>query len=186
MRRTQCGAILLLLLLWSAIAAALLALTTEVYSESVLRERRQELLRVGDEYRRGIASYFFGSPGTVMHLPARLDDLVSDSRMLVITRHVRKIYRDPMAPDTTSWGLVRLRDVPGWSPPQGDPRSATRTYAVEPDAIVGVFSRAWPPNPGELFSTGDRKSPPARGGGPLFLFGVSAGLNAQRTALPQR
>ncbi|MCO5120014.1 MAG: hypothetical protein M9951_10330 [Burkholderiaceae bacterium] len=164
---------LLLMLFWAAIGMTMLTLTVEVYSESVVRDRKTELLRIGEEFRRGIGSYFFGSPGTVMNLPVRLEDLESDPRMLVITRHVRRIYRDPMTGES-KWGVIRLRDVAGWSPPAVLPGMESRTYAADPEGIVGIYSLGWPPD-GSTNANADQRI--GRGldeGGPVFAFGIGA------------
>ena len=72
------------------------------------RQRRleSELLFVGEQYRKAILSYYVNSPVGQKRWPLRLQDLVEDKRFPLPKRHLRQLYRDPLAPDT-DWALVR-------------------------------------------------------------------------------
>jgi type II secretory pathway pseudopilin PulG len=71
------------------------------------RDKEAELLFVGDQYRRAIASYYNTlPPGGVRTLPQSLDALLVDQRFPQPIHHLRRLYPDPMTgkPD---WQLVR-------------------------------------------------------------------------------
>lgn len=108
----------LVLLLWLAIAGALLAALGTHWSFESRREREQELVFRGEQYRRAIES--FAAPinlngcSNLQQLPASLDELLEDRRCGLVRHHLRKAYADPVmrSPD---WGLVlefeRIRGV---------------------------------------------------------------------------
>ena len=73
------------------------------------REREQELLFIGAEFRWAIATYYEQSPGAVKRYPGTLRDLLFDSRFLTMKRHLRRIYVDPMT-GSTKWGMVAAPD----------------------------------------------------------------------------
>ena len=100
------------------IMGAGLAAIGTVWHQAARREKERELLFVGGEFRRAIGRYFEGSPGGPQ-FPKSLDDLLLDKRLPVVSRHLRKVYVDPMT-GTRDWGLVK------------DPAGA----------IVGVYSKA--------------------------------------------
>lgn len=91
-----------------ALAGLALAGAGAVWSTLAQREREAELLFVGDQYRRAIASYFDTSPGPKEY-PRSLADLLEDRRSPAARRHLRKPFADPMAPQA-EWGLVRIGD----------------------------------------------------------------------------
>ena len=80
-----------------------------VWSQQAQREREQELLFIGNEFRRAIANYYEQSPGTAKRYPEKLDFLLFDARYLTIKRHLRRIYIDPMT-SKASWGTVPAPD----------------------------------------------------------------------------
>ena len=67
------------------------------------RDKEAELLFVGDEMRRAIASYYHRGP--VRQYPATLEDLLKDPRFPQPVRHLRQRYRDPVT-NSAEWGLV--------------------------------------------------------------------------------
>lgn len=73
------------------------------------REKEEELLRIGHEFREAIRSYYESTPGTVKRYPGRLEDLLLDRRFVGIKRHLRRIYVDPLT-RKPEWGLVRNAD----------------------------------------------------------------------------
>src|SRR5258706_11200116 len=88
-----------------AIAGLLLAVTSEVSSQSRQREKEKELLYVGGQFREAIALYYQRTPGTVKRYPEKLEDLLEDKRYLSRQRYLRRIYRDPMT-GSYDWGVV--------------------------------------------------------------------------------
>lgn len=94
------------LLLAIALASALLGLAGSLWSTEAKREREQELLFVGDQFRQAIGAYYDQAPAGQPHrFPAALEDLLQDKRWPTTRRHLRKIFVDPMT-RSRDWGLV--------------------------------------------------------------------------------
>ena len=86
-----------------------LATAGELWRTAAKREREQELLFAGREFRNAIAGYY-GAPGVGQpRYPRRLEDLLEDRRGAATLRHLRRIYADPMT-RKADWGIV---DAPG-------------------------------------------------------------------------
>ena len=64
----------------------------ELASHAAQREKERELLFVGDQYRRAIASYYRKE----QRYPASIAELLQDRRYPMPVRHLRKAYRDPV------------------------------------------------------------------------------------------
>jgi len=88
-----------------AIAGLLLAVTSEVWSQSRQREREKELLFVGAQFREAIGLYYQRTPGAVKRYPEKLEDLLEDKRYLSLQRYLRKLYPDPIT-GKPQWGIV--------------------------------------------------------------------------------
>ncbi len=88
-----------------AVMGAALASTATVWRTVSQREKEQELLFIGHEFRRALLQYHERSPGGAKQYPKRLEDLLEDRRFPTLTRHLRRIYRDPMT-GSQEWGLV--------------------------------------------------------------------------------
>jgi type II secretory pathway pseudopilin PulG len=101
-----------------ALTALAAVQTGQRLADARQRENEDELLFVGEQYRQAIQSYWRQSPGAVRTWPARLEDLLEDTRFQEKRRHLRRLYTDPMSPET-AWGLVN----------QGN-------------AVIGVYSQA--------------------------------------------
>ena len=104
------GVVMLALLLGMALGAIGLMAAMDVWSITRQREREQELLFVGDQYRMAIRRYYFGAPpGQPRTLPTSLSALLDDDRYTVPVHHIRRLYPDPLTgkPD---WGLVQVGD----------------------------------------------------------------------------
>lgn len=89
----------LILILMMGIAAALVS---ELWQTAQKREKEQELLFVGNQFRRALAMYSANGGA----YPSRLQDLLQDPRLPGVRRYLRKIYRDPVT-GGTDWGLVK-------------------------------------------------------------------------------
>lgn len=92
-------------LVWVALAGIGLAVTGDLWRTTAQREREEELLFIGEEFRRAITSYYEGSPG-VQRFPPTLAALIRDERYSTVRRHLRKIYVDPMT-GKADWGVVK-------------------------------------------------------------------------------
>jgi len=92
-------------LIWVALVGLGLGVTGELWRTTAQREREEELLFIGEEFRRAITSYYQASPG-VQRFPPSLNALLRDERFPNVRRHLRKIYIDPMT-GKADWGLVR-------------------------------------------------------------------------------
>ncbi|MBN9461386.1 MAG: type II secretion system protein [Burkholderiales bacterium] len=108
-RRRQRGLGYLVLLFWLALGACVLAGEGVLWSMQRQRDREEELLFVGDQMRRAIASYYETSPGPVKRYPDSLQALLDDRRQLSARRHLRRVYADPMT-GRPQWGLVIAPD----------------------------------------------------------------------------
>jgi type II secretory pathway pseudopilin PulG len=97
------------LLIAMALFGVALAAIGEVWRTSSQREREQELLFVGNEFRNAFTSYYGATPAGKPRYPRALEDLVEDNRFPVPRRHLRRIYADPMT-RKLEWGLV---EAPG-------------------------------------------------------------------------
>ena len=89
------------------VAAIGLALTAyaQATSHASQRQREAQLLWVGEQFRQAIGLYYERTPGLSRQYPAKLEDLLRDTRFLTVQRYLRTIYRDPMT-GRPEWGLV--------------------------------------------------------------------------------
>lgn len=76
-----------------------------LWSSASIRDKEAELLFVGQQFERAIASYVEQAPGGVKEFPRSLDELLEDPRWPGVRRHLRKIYVDPMT-GQREWGLI--------------------------------------------------------------------------------
>lgn len=79
-----------------AIAGVVLARTGISWSQSSQREKEQELLFIGNQYRQAIALYYERTPSMVKVYPMKLEQLLSDVRFNPPQHYLRKLYRDPI------------------------------------------------------------------------------------------
>lgn len=104
--RRQHGYTYLMVLFMVAALGLLLAQAGVVWQLAAQREREAELLAIGGEFSRALASYAAQTPSGAPRWPASLHDLVEDRRFPVPRRHLRRIYRDPFS-GVAQWGVVR-------------------------------------------------------------------------------
>jgi type II secretory pathway pseudopilin PulG len=106
----QRGVVLLALLLALALGGIATMAAVDVWALTRQRAAEEELLFVGDQYRKAILHYYLGAPpGTRRVLPATLEDLLDDNRNLVPVHHLRRLYPDPIT-GSTEWGALRIGD----------------------------------------------------------------------------
>ncbi len=103
------GLVLLGVLLLLVLGAVLALVGGEVWATATQREREEQLLFVGDAYRRAIESYWRASPGAAKALPKSLQVLVEDDRFPNPVRHLRRLYTDPLDAKA-DWGIVLIGD----------------------------------------------------------------------------
>lgn len=77
----------------------------QFWSLASQRDKEVQLLWVGTQYVRALRSYHARSPGQKTW-PTALADLLEDRRFPMPVRHLRRLYRDPLAPEL-DWQLIR-------------------------------------------------------------------------------
>ena len=97
------------LLIAVAIMGVWLAASANFLHLRLQRDKEQELLYIGHQFRQALERYASSGAGNASRLPLRLEDLLLDERFLEKRRHLRRIYLDPMT-GKAEWGLVRLAD----------------------------------------------------------------------------
>jgi type II secretory pathway pseudopilin PulG len=107
--RRERGFTYIALLIAVAIMGVWLAASVNILHLRVQRDKEQELLYIGHQFRQALERYANSSSATPRRLPTRLEDLLLDERFLEKRRHLRRIYLDPMT-GKADWGLVRLAD----------------------------------------------------------------------------
>jgi type II secretory pathway pseudopilin PulG len=103
---TQGGVMLLALLIFLSILGLVVTKTSEVWSTALTREREQELLFVGEQYRKAIERYYNATPGSNKVLPPSIEQLLQDDRFPKPQRHLRSAYPDPMGAGEV-WGVLK-------------------------------------------------------------------------------
>lgn len=100
----QAGFGYLLVLLMVMLMGIGLGVAGTLWKTESQRIKENELLYIGEQYRKAIQSYA-ALPQSPKQYPKKLEDLLLDTRPTEITRHLRKLYRDPLT-GNTEWGLV--------------------------------------------------------------------------------
>lgn len=101
------GAAYLMLLLTVMVMGIGLVAVSEVWHTTSQREKEQELLFIGNQYRQALELYYAQSPGgNAQRYPASLEDMLKDPRVPGTKRYLRKIFADPISGDK-NWGLIR-------------------------------------------------------------------------------
>ena len=106
LRRFAAGYTYLLLLFGVAAMGLAAATAAESWSTLARRERERELLFAGNQYREALRRYYEAIPDAVQRHPARLEDLLQDTRFAGMRRHLRRLYPDPMT-GQADWVLLR-------------------------------------------------------------------------------
>jgi type II secretory pathway pseudopilin PulG len=66
------------------------------WSSVLLRDKEEELLFRGDQYRQAIERYYYTVPGKLEY-PSSIDDLLTDNRTTGGRRHLRQKFKDPIS-----------------------------------------------------------------------------------------
>jgi type II secretory pathway pseudopilin PulG len=104
---TYLGLLILLALVGVAAAAS-------VQLGAIVQRRaaEEDLLAIGNEFRRALITYADATPAGQKRAPATLQDLLKDPRYPEIKRHLRKLYADPLT-GKEEWGVVMWQDGSG-------------------------------------------------------------------------
>ncbi|MDO9221090.1 MAG: type II secretion system protein [Thiobacillus sp.] len=97
---TYIGVLVLVALMGIALAAV-----GQMWHTLQQREKEQELLFIGHQFRLALNRYDKLTPGQATRYPVALEDLLQDPRRPEIQRYLRQIYRDPMT-GNAEWGLI--------------------------------------------------------------------------------
>lgn len=108
LKTSQLGVSYLWLLVMIALLGVSSAVAGMIYATDAKREREQELIRIGREFKAALTAYFEASPGEKRY-PTSLEHLLRDPRRPGVKRHLRRIYVDPIT-GKAEWGVVRLGD----------------------------------------------------------------------------
>ncbi len=97
---TYIGVLVIVALMGIALASA-----GEVWHTMQKREKEQELLFVGHQFRLALKRYADHTPGKARRAPLKLAELLQDPRHPGIQRYLRKIFPDPVT-GRPEWGLI--------------------------------------------------------------------------------
>jgi type II secretory pathway pseudopilin PulG len=104
-RAVQSGITYLIMLFSVAVMGVALVAVATVWTTAVTREKEEELLFVGQQFRAALLSYSNSSPAGSAKFPETLDELLLDKRFPSVQRHLRRLYRDPFT-GKPLWGLL--------------------------------------------------------------------------------
>jgi len=93
-------------LIFVAIMGVGLAAAGEAWHTVLKREKEQELLFAGHQFRNALAMYYNSTPGQGDRYPTSLEDLLKDPRYPGTKRYLRKIYLDPVT-NSAEWQLIK-------------------------------------------------------------------------------
>ena len=105
LRKNSHGFTYMVMLVAVSLTSIAAAITGNVLSTMIQRERESELLFRGQQYLQAIQSYY--EAGAQRQYPQTLEQLIKDPRY-VARRHLRRLYSDPlMASDQkVGWRLI--------------------------------------------------------------------------------
>lgn len=104
-RRGAAGFTYLAVLLLIALMGMGMAAAGMFWHTQLQREKEQDLLFAGDQYRSAIEAYYNSTPGAGKQYPTSLNDLLKDPRFPGTRRYLRRLYADPIT-GKAEWGLV--------------------------------------------------------------------------------
>jgi type II secretory pathway pseudopilin PulG len=105
LKRRAAGFTYLAVLLLIALMGLGMAAAGMVWHTQLQREKEQDLLFVGDQYRSAIQAYYNSTPGAGKQYPTSLNALLKDPRFPGTRRYLRRLYADPIT-GSAEWGLV--------------------------------------------------------------------------------
>jgi type II secretory pathway pseudopilin PulG len=108
-RRSQQGFTYLMVLVCVVAIGIALTGTATVWTTAAKRDREQELLWVGNQFRLAVQRYYEQGPGGVKMYPHSLDELLEDRRWPEPHRHLRRMYADPIT-GSVDWQTVLTPD----------------------------------------------------------------------------
>lgn len=79
--------------------------TGKLWSTVMERDKEEELIFRASQIRTAIERYY-KMPG-IKGYPQTLNDLLKDTRQPVLTRHLRRVYEDPMT-GKADWALIKV------------------------------------------------------------------------------
>jgi len=106
------GLVLLALLIMIVLVGIGALGAAELWATTLRRDREEQLLFVGDQYRRAIRSYWGMSPGRRAYPPS-IAVLLTDDRFPVPVHHLRRAYRDPMTESGEFEPIVQANAIVG-------------------------------------------------------------------------
>jgi type II secretory pathway pseudopilin PulG len=101
-RRSDAGFTYIGLLIAVVIIGIALSAVGTVWRTQAQREREQELLFIGRDFERAIASYYLAG----RQFPQEIGDLLDDKRGPKPLHHLRRYYNDPMT-GAQDWNIIR-------------------------------------------------------------------------------
>lgn len=101
----QRGVTYLVLLFVLAMASTALLVAAQSWHTNGQRARERELIFRGEQIAQALAAYQAADGVGPPRWPARLDDLVRDTRGPHPRHHLRRLYPDPYVPDG-QWALI--------------------------------------------------------------------------------
>jgi type II secretory pathway pseudopilin PulG len=108
-RAQQLGFTYIGLLVAVVVLGVALSAVGMVWHTQAQREREQELLFIGHQFKTAIAAYYNSGVGGRQY-PQQLSDLLEDMRMPVPHHYLRRLYNDPMT-GAADWTLVRVEGL---------------------------------------------------------------------------
>lgn len=105
--RNQRGGALLIVLISVSLIGFMAGIAGTSWQTIMQRHKESELLWRGGQIRSAICRYYNYKPtegAALKQFPQRLDDLLSDSRGKKPVKHLRRLYRNPLADQ--SWLLL--------------------------------------------------------------------------------
>ena len=81
---------------------------SDVWVTVVKRQKEEQLLWVGAQYRQALTRYYKAGSGE--RYPHKLEDLLQDPRTPNVQRYLRQLYPDPIT-GSAEWGLTKVGDL---------------------------------------------------------------------------